>query len=360
MSNNSSTKAPTMRTYGRHTFICTNGNCTDPDRAEAIQQRFNELNRVHGLNKLRNPERVKCTLSDCLGVCSSGPILTVYPDGIWYHHVDEAALEKIYSQHILGGQPVEEYIFHRLFPSNEEPGYAPQLRGDAGTFEADIDNVPQKEISQATSRPGGGTEGEQTSTNTPDSDPLTSHEIRAKVRKTKKKKGLVIVNTGQGKGKTTAALGVMTRAWGRNMRIGVLQYIKNENARFGEIKAAKRMGNIDWISMGDGWTWKSKDMDETEAKARYGWQVAQDHIISDQYDLLIMDEFTYTLHYGWLDTYEVVEWLTANKPEMLHLIITGRNAPQALIDYADLVTEMREIKHPLKEQGIRAQAGLEY
>lgn len=325
-----------MRTYGRHVFICTNGNCADPDRAEAIQRRFLALNREHSLNKLRNPERVKCTLSDCLGVCSHGPILTVYPDGIWYHQVDEAALERIYQEHILAGRPVEEFIFHRLFPAGQEPQYAPELRGDAGSWQEESQIAPVSE-----QKP-------------------TAEEVRARVRRAKKKKGLVIVNTGHGKGKTTAALGVMTRAWGRKMRIGVIQFLKNENARFGEIKAAERMGNIDWISTGDGWTWTSQDMDGTEAKARQAWETAKERISSGDYDLFIMDEFTYTMDYGWLDSREVVAWLEANKPEMLHLIITGRNAPELLLEFADLVTEMREIKHPFKEQGIRAQAGIEY
>jgi cob(I)alamin adenosyltransferase len=106
--------------------------------------------------------------------------------------------------------------------------------------------------------------------------------------------------------------------------------------------------------------WTSHDMDETEARARHGWGIAQERIRAGNYDLLILDEFTYPLHYGWLDVGEVIAWLEANKPPTLHLIITGRYAPQALIDYADLVTEMREIKHPFKEQGIRAQAGIEY
>jgi cob(I)alamin adenosyltransferase len=192
------------------------------------------------------------------------------------------------------------------------------------------------------------------------------HDNREKKKDSKetsqsaKKKGLVIVNTGKGKGKTTAALGMLLRAWGRDMKVGVIQFIKNENARYGEIKASQRMGNIDWISTGDGFTWTSKDMDETEAKARHGWQLAQARIASAQYDLLILDEFTYPLHYGWLDVDEVITWLRANKPPMLHLVITGRYAPEALIEYADLVTEMRQIKHPYKEQGIRAQAGIEY
>ena len=178
-------------------------------------------------------------------------------------------------------------------------------------------------------------------------------------RRTAKKKGLVIVHTGQGKGKTTAALGMLLRAWGRGMRVGVIQFIKNENARYGEIKAAERMGNIDWISTGDGFTWTSQDMDETVARAHHGWQLAQERIASGQYDLLILDEFTYPLHYGWLEVNVVIDWLRVHKPAQLHLVITGRYAPGALIEYADLVTEMREIKHPFKEQGIRAQAGID-
>jgi cob(I)alamin adenosyltransferase len=339
--------APSSRAYGRHVFICVHGNCAEPEAGERLHQRFGELNREYGLNKLRNPERVKCSMADCLGICSGGPVVVVYPDGIWYHHVDEARLERIYQEHILGGQPVEEFVFHRLYPAGEEPAYPPEVRGD---------EVEEQGSIIMTSFQPSNTQGAQC----PPTSQLSAEAVRAAARRAKKKKGLVIVNTGNGKGKTTAALGVMTRAWGRKMRIGVLQFLKNENARFGEIKAAEQMGHIDWLSTGDGWTWTSHDMDETEARARHGWQIAQERIVHGNYDLLILDEFTYPLHYGWLDTAAVIDWLKANKPPMLHLIITGRYAPQALVDYADLVTEMRAIKHPLSEQGIRAQAGIEY
>ena len=172
------------------------------------------------------------------------------------------------------------------------------------------------------------------------------------------KKGLVIVNTGNGKGKSTSAFGVLLRAWGRGFRICVIQFIKAETGQWGEIKAAKKLG-IDWFTTGDGFTWTSKDMDETIARARHGWELAKDKIISKDYDLIILDEFTYTLHYEWLNTTEVIDWLMANKPEDMHLIITGRDAPTALIEYADLVTEMQEIKHPY-QKGIQAQAGIEF
>ena len=172
------------------------------------------------------------------------------------------------------------------------------------------------------------------------------------------KKGLVIVNTGNGKGKSTSAFGVLLRAWGRGFRICVIQFIKAETGQWGEIKAAKKL-RIDWFTTGDGFTWMSKDMDETIARARHGWEIAKENIVSKNYDLIILDEFTYTMHYEWLDTKEVIEWLKANKPEDMHLIITGRDAPAGLIDYADLVTEMQEIKHPY-QKGIQAQAGIEF
>lgn len=188
---------------------------------------------------------------------------------------------------------------------------------------------------------------------------VRNEERRKKARKAKIKKGLVIVNTGHGKGKTTAALGILMRAWGRDMRIGGIQFFKHTNARFGELKAADKMG-IDLVPMGDGFTWTSRDLDETQAKALHGWEEGKKKILSGEYNVFLLDEFTYVMHYGWIDVNEVVAWLKENKPKMLHLIITGRYAPQELIDYADLVTEMKVVKHPLKEQGIRAQRGIEF
>lgn len=172
------------------------------------------------------------------------------------------------------------------------------------------------------------------------------------------RQGLVIVNTGDGKGKTTAALGVLMRAWGRKMRIGGIQFFKHENANFGELRAAALMG-FALTPMGDGFTWTSRDMDETQAKALHGWAAAQQQIVSGDYDIFLLDEFTYLLTLGWLDADTAVAWLRANKPPTLHLIITGRDAPPALIEYADLVTEMRLVKHPY-ERGIKAQPGIEF
>ena len=171
-------------------------------------------------------------------------------------------------------------------------------------------------------------------------------------------KGLLIVNTGDGKGKTTAALGTILRAWGRGMCPCVIQFMKSGTGQWGEVKAARKL-QLEWHSLGDGFTWTSKDMDETIAKAQYAWTVAQEKIVSDQYDVILLDEFTYPLQYNWLDTTEVITWLKEHKPPRLHLIITGRDAPQKLIETADFVTEMLQIKHPFG-QGIKAQPGIEF
>jgi cob(I)alamin adenosyltransferase len=192
----------------------------------------------------------------------------------------------------------------------------------------------------------------------PESSPAADAQRKA-ARAAKKRKGLLIVNTGNGKGKTTAALGVVLRAWGRDMRVGGIQFFKHENANYGELRALARMG-VSLTPLGDGFTWTSRDMDETQAKALYGWEQAKERIASGEYDVFLLDEFTYVLHFGWLDPVEVVNWIGANKPPMLHLIITGRDAPAALIEAADLVTEMREVKHPFRDQGLKAQRGIEF
>jgi len=168
-----------------------------------------------------------------------------------------------------------------------------------------------------------------------------------------------MVYTGNGKGKTTAALGMLMRAWGRDYRLAMIQFIKHEKSRYGEIRAAEKMG-VEWHVMGDGWTWTSKDMDKTIKHGVEGWEKAKDLISSDQYDIIVLDEFTYPLHFGWLDVDEVIAWLKENKPPLMHLVITGRDAPEALIDFADLVTEMREIKHPFNEQKLLAQPGVDF
>lgn len=172
------------------------------------------------------------------------------------------------------------------------------------------------------------------------------------------RQGLVIVNTGNGKGKTTAMLGTLLRAWGRQMRVCVIQFIKAETGNWGEIRAARKL-EIEWHALGDGFTWTSKDLGESSNKARKAWELAQEKIASGNYDVIALDEITYGFTFGWLDLNEALDWLRANKPPELHLIFTGRDAPAELVDYADLVTEMREIKHPF-QKGILAQAGVEF
>jgi len=172
------------------------------------------------------------------------------------------------------------------------------------------------------------------------------------------RQGLVIVHTGLGKGKTTAALGLLFRAWGHGLRLCVIQFIKRPNQALGEVRAARRL-DIEWHQMGDGFTWRSSDRDETKAKARRAWALVQDKIAAGGYDLIVLDELTFVFKYGWLNAHKAVAWLRAFKPPALHLVITGRGAPAELIEYADLVTEMTEIKHPFAH-GIKAQAGIEF
>jgi cob(I)alamin adenosyltransferase len=170
--------------------------------------------------------------------------------------------------------------------------------------------------------------------------------------------GLVLVNTGHGKGKTTAALGVLLRAWGRGMRVCMIQFIKAETGNWGEIRAAHTLG-LEWHTLGDGFTWRSQDLEASAAKARQGWGLAQEKIAGGAYDLIVLDELTYVFHQGWLEIGQVVGWLQQHKPPTLHLIITGRDAPEELVAYADLVSDMREIKHPY-QRGIKAQPGIEF
>ncbi len=184
-----------------------------------------------------------------------------------------------------------------------------------------------------------------------------AEQAEARAQASRGPKGLVIVNTGDGKGKTTAALGVLLRAWGRGMRVVMLQFIKAKTGKWGEIKAAAKMG-VDLVPLGDGFTWTSKDIEHDRALAQEGWRQCRERILSGNYDVVILDEMTYCLKFGWLEMEDVLDTLRA-RPEKLHVIITGRDAPQELIEFADLVTEMREIKHPYRA-GIRAQPGVEF
>ena len=170
-------------------------------------------------------------------------------------------------------------------------------------------------------------------------------------------KGLVIINTGHGKGKTTAAMGLLLRAWGHNMKVIMLQFVKKSSANFGEHRAARRMG-IEIVPRGAGFTRDGKNEAENKRLAREQWEKAKELIASGDYQVIVLDELTYPLKYGWLSVEEVIAAL-ASRPAKVHVVITGRDAPDELIDFADLVTEMKEIKHPLKK-GIKAQKGVEF
>lgn len=191
------------------------------------------------------------------------------------------------------------------------------------------------------------------SANDPSEHPATPANSGARRRQ-----GLVIVNTGDGKGKTTAALGVLFRAWGRDFNVRMFQFIKHSTANFGEHRAAKKIG-LPIESLGDGFTWLSKDMDETTALAVAQWERCREAIVRGDEDIIVLDEFTYAMHYGWIEVSDVIETLR-QRPGQMHVIITGRSAPRELIGYADLVTEMKLVKHPYESQGIKAQPGIEF
>lgn len=177
------------------------------------------------------------------------------------------------------------------------------------------------------------------------------------VKRRRVRNGLVIVNTGDGKGKTTAALGVIFRAWGRDFKIKMFQFIKTTSARFGEHLAAERM-EIPIAALEDGCTRRSKDLDASTKLALEQWRRSKQAILQGEEEIVVLDEFTYPMHFGWIPVSDVVETLK-RRPDTMHVIITGRYAPQELIDYADLVTEMRSIKHPYHDMGIKAQLGIE-
>ncbi len=171
-------------------------------------------------------------------------------------------------------------------------------------------------------------------------------------------RGLLIVYTGEGKGKTTAALGLVMRALGQGQQVCVLQFIKSESGRWGETRLAERLG-IAWETLGRGFVFDPAHQAEDAALAHKGWERARERIASGAYDLVVLDEFTYPLHFAWVDTAEVVDWLAHERPSSVSVVITGRNAPPELIEAADLVTEMVKIKHPY-DAGIKAQPGIEY
>jgi cob(I)alamin adenosyltransferase len=178
-----------------------------------------------------------------------------------------------------------------------------------------------------------------------------------------KTKGLLMLNTGDGKGKTTAAIGVLVRAAGRGLHCGMIQFMKSRTDRYGEHESFEKLG-IEVHTMGDGFTWDTNDRSQDIKTSEKTWSVCTEKMRSGEYDLLVFDELLYVLSYGLLDIDKVIAEIDSVRKDQphLHLILTGRNVEDALqkmIDQADLVTEMREIKHPF-HAGIYAQQGIEF
>ncbi|MBP9148052.1 MAG: cob(I)yrinic acid a,c-diamide adenosyltransferase [Rhodoferax sp.] len=170
------------------------------------------------------------------------------------------------------------------------------------------------------------------------------------------RRGLIIVNTGDGKGKSTAAFGLALRAHGRGKAVKIFQFMKVPSARFGEHRMFEQIG-IPIVGLGDGFSWKSQDLEHSAQLARDGWQKAKAAILSGDYFLVVLDEITYPLIYGWLALDEVLETL-ATRPSQVHVVLTGRRCPIEVIALADTVTEMQLVKHAF-QAGIPAQRGIE-
>ena len=181
---------------------------------------------------------------------------------------------------------------------------------------------------------------------------------------------LVMVHTGDGKGKSTAAFGIGLRGWNQGWRTGVFQFVKSAKWRIGEQTVLERLGRlheetgeggpVEWHKMGSGWSWTRKqgEADDHATAAVEGWQEIKRRLAAETHDLLILDEFTYPMKWGWVDVDDVVSTLR-DRPGFQHVIITGRNADPRLVDVADLVTEMTKVKHPM-DAGQKGQKGIEW
>jgi cob(I)alamin adenosyltransferase len=165
------------------------------------------------------------------------------------------------------------------------------------------------------------------------------------------------VNTGDGKGKSTAAFGVVMRALARGWRVCVIQFIKSDKWKIGEEEIARRLG-AEWLKGGDGFSWESTDLEESERRAADTWRRAVEAVNGGEYDLIVLDEITYPLTWRWIAVEEVIETIS-NRPAHVNLVATGRAAPQELIDVADTVTEMVKVKHAF-DRGIRARRGIDF
>ena len=203
--------------------------------------------------------------------------------------------------------------------------------------------------------------------------PTTAEELARANEKSKKRKqardkmladktvekGLLIVHTGKGKGKSTAAFGLVARAIGNGLKIGVVQYVKGKWETGERLVLDHFPDQMTIRTMGEGFTWETQDKARDIAAAEAAWAVSKEMIADPSYDLVVLDELNIVLRYDYLDIKDVLETFR-NKRDMLHVVVTGRNAKPELIEIADLVTEMTQVKHPFREQNVRAQKGIEF
>jgi len=187
--------------------------------------------------------------------------------------------------------------------------------------------------------------------------------------KQRRNRPMVIVNQGEGKGKSTAAFGLALRGWNQGWSIGVFQFVKSAKWRIGEQTALEALGKlheetgqggaVEWHKMGSGWSWTRKTSEDDPARAaRDGWEEVKRRLAEQTHGLYVLDEFTYPMEWGWVDVDEVVETLT-NRPGFQHVVITGRRCPEPVLELANLVTNMTKIKHPFDE-GQKGQKGIEW
>ncbi len=178
------------------------------------------------------------------------------------------------------------------------------------------------------------------------------------MKERQRRHGITLVNSGEGKGKSSAAFGVVFRAAGWDMKVCVIQYIKGQ-WQTGEQRAAARFDNIEWHVLGDGFTWDTNNPEQDLSTSREIWAFSQQKILSAEFDLVVLDEINYCVSYGWISGEEIASFIRDHKPSWMHLILTGRGAPDELIAIADTATEMCPLKHAF-EQGIQAEQGMEF
>ena len=180
--------------------------------------------------------------------------------------------------------------------------------------------------------------------------------VDSAITRADQEKGLLLVHTGNGKGKSSSAFGMIARALGHGMRVGVAQFIKGRTDT-GEEAFFRNQENVVWHILGEGFTWETQNLERDTETAQRGWAIVQEMLRDPTLDLIVLDELTYPLKFGWLDLSAVLQDLQ-NRPAMQHVVITGRAAPDALCEAADTVSEMRDIKHAFRA-GVQAQKGID-